>query len=78
MRWEKHIARMGEMRNEFNISVRKPEGKRPLGRTRRRWEDNIKMNLGEIVWEFVDWMHLAKDSENWRAVVITVMNFPVL
>jgi hypothetical protein len=55
----------------------KTEGKRPLGRPRRRWEENIRMNLGEIGWEGVDWMHLAQDRDQWRAVVNTVMNLRV-
>jgi len=54
--------------------VRKPEGKRPLGRPRRRWEDNIKMDLREIGWEDVDWIHLAQDRDQWRALVNTKMN----
>jgi len=58
-RWAEHVARMGEMRNAHNILVGKPEGKRPLGRPRRRWEDNITMDLREICCEGVDWMHLA-------------------
>jgi hypothetical protein len=54
------------MRNTYNILVGKPEGKRPLGIPRRRWEDNIRMDLVEIGWECVDWMHLAQDRDNWR------------
>jgi hypothetical protein len=50
---------MGEVRNAYTILVEKPEGKRPLGRTRRRWEDNIRIDLREIGWQYVDWMHLA-------------------
>jgi hypothetical protein len=68
---------MGEIRNEYKILVGKPEGKRPLGRPRRRWEDNIRMDLGEIGWEGVDWIHLAQDRDQWRALVNTVMNFQV-
>jgi len=60
MRWVGHVERMGEMRNWYKILVRKPEGKRPPGRRRRRWEDNIRMDLGEeIGWEVVDWIRLA-------------------
>jgi hypothetical protein len=65
------------MRKICNIFVGKPEGKRPLGRNRRRWEDNIRMDLREIGWESVDWMHLAQDRDQWRAVVSTVMNLRV-
>jgi hypothetical protein len=57
--------------------VGRPEGKIPLGRTRRRWEDNIRMNLREIVWEVVDWIHLAQDRDQWQALGDTVMNFRV-
>ena len=55
----------------------KPEGKRPLGRPRRKWEDDIKMDLQEVGGSFGDWMELAQDRESWRAVVSTVMNFQV-
>jgi hypothetical protein len=56
MRWAGHVARMGQRRNVYRLLVRKPEGKRPLGRPRRRWADNIKMDLGEIGWGGVDWI----------------------
>jgi hypothetical protein len=69
-----HVARRGEKRNVYRILVRKPEGKRPLGRTRRRWEDNIKMDLREIGWGGIDWIDLAQDRDQWRALVNTVMN----
>jgi hypothetical protein len=59
------------------ILVGKPEGKRPLGRSRGRWEDNIRMNLTEIGWEVVDWIHLTEDRDLWRAFVNTVMNLRV-
>jgi len=59
MTWSQHVACMGEMRNACKILVRKPEGWRPLGRPRHRWEDNVRMYLREIGWENVDWMHLA-------------------
>jgi hypothetical protein len=65
---------MGEVRGAYNILVGRPEGKRPLGRRRRRWEDNIKMNLREIGLGDVDWIRWAQDRERWRAVVNTVMN----
>jgi hypothetical protein len=58
-----HVARMGEMRNAYRILVGKPEGKRPLGRPRRRWEDNIKMDLREIGWGRMDWIDLVQDRD---------------
>jgi hypothetical protein len=58
----------------WEILVGKPEGKRPLGRPRRRWVDNIKIDLREIVWDGVDWIDLAQDRDQWRALVNTVMN----
>jgi hypothetical protein len=66
---------MGETRNAYRILVGKPEGKRPLGR--RRWMDNIKMDLREIGWDGVDWIELAQDRDQWRALVNTVMNLRV-
>jgi hypothetical protein len=74
MRWAGHIALMGEMRNAHKILVRTPEGKRSCGRTRRRWEDNIKMEFMEIGWEGVDRMYLAEDMDRWRALVNTAVN----
>jgi hypothetical protein len=65
---------MGDMRNAYNILVGKPEEKRPLGRRRRKWEDNIRMDLREIGWEGVDCMYLTQDRDKWWAVVNTVMN----
>jgi hypothetical protein len=59
----------GEKRNAYRLLVGKPEGKRPLGRPRRRWVDNIKMDLGEIGWGGVDWIGLAKDKDKWRTLV---------
>jgi hypothetical protein len=69
---------MGVKRKAYRILVRKPEGKRPLGRVRRRWVDNIKMDLREIGWEGVNWIDLAQDRDQWRALVNTVMNIRVL
>jgi hypothetical protein len=77
MRWAGHVARMGEVRCAYNILVGRPEGRRPLGRPRRRWEDNIKMDLGKIGFGDVDWIHLAQDRDRWRALVNTVMNLRV-
>jgi hypothetical protein len=77
MRWAGHVARMGEVKGAYNILVRRPEGRRPLGRPRRRWDDNIKMDLREIGFGDVDWIHLAQDRDKWWAVVNTVMNLRV-
>jgi len=76
MRWAGHVARMGEGRCVHRVLVGKPEGKRPLGRPRRRWEDNIKMDLREVGGG-EDWMELAQDRDRWWALVNTVMNFLV-
>ena len=70
------MAHMGEGRGVHRVLVGKPEGKRPLGRPRRRWEDNIKMDLWEVG-GVGDWMELAQDRDRWRALVNTVMNLPV-
>jgi hypothetical protein len=78
MRWAGHVTRMGEVRGVYNILVGKPGGRRPLGRPRRRWEDNIKMDLGEIGFGNVDWISLAQDRGMWRAHVNTAMSFRVL
>jgi hypothetical protein len=64
---------MGEKRNVYRLLVRKPEGKRPIGRPRRRWVDNIRMELGEVEWGDVDWIGLAKDRNRWRALVNSVL-----
>jgi hypothetical protein len=74
MRWAGHVARMGEKRNAYRLLVGKPEGRRPLGRPRRRWVDNIRMDLGEVGWDNVDWIGLAKDRNRWRALVNLVLN----
>jgi hypothetical protein len=58
-----HIARMGELKNAYNILVRKPEGKIPLGRPRHRWEDNIRMDITDVGWEGVNWIHVAQDRD---------------
>jgi hypothetical protein len=69
---------MGEVRKVYKVLVGKPEGKRPLGRPRRRWEDRVRMDLREIGLEDVDWIRLAQDKDQWRAVVSLVMNHRVL
>jgi hypothetical protein len=74
MRWVGHVARKGEERNVYGVLMRKPEGKRPLGRPRRRWEDGIRMDLRDIGWGSVDWIQLAQDRDRWRAVVNMAMN----
>ena len=71
------LARMGEKRGVHRVLVVKPEGKRPLGRPRRRWEDNIKMDLQEVGGGCGDWMEFSQDRERWRALVSTVRNFRV-
>jgi hypothetical protein len=68
---------MGEKRNAYRILVEMPEGKRLLGRTRRRWVDNIKMDLTEIGWDGMDWIELAQNRDQWRALVNTIMNLRV-
>jgi hypothetical protein len=78
MRWAEHVARMGEERKVYKILEGKPEGKRPLGRPKRRCEDGIRMDLREIGLEGVDWILLAQDRDRWRAVVSAVMNLWVL
>jgi hypothetical protein len=78
MRWARHVARMGEERKVYKVLVGKPEGKRPLGRPRRRWEDGIRMDLREIGLGGVDWIRLSQDRDRWRAVVSAVMNLRVL
>jgi hypothetical protein len=77
IKWVGHVARMREKRNVYRLLVGKPEGKRPLGRPRRRWVDNIKMDLLEMGWGGVDWISLAQDRDKWRALVNAVMNLRV-
>jgi hypothetical protein len=77
MRWAGHVARIREVRGAYNILVGKPEGKGPLGRPRRRWEDNIEIYLRETGFGDVDWIHLAQDRDARRALVNTVMNLRV-
>jgi hypothetical protein len=77
MRWVGHVARMGEKRNAYRLLVGKPERKRPLGRPRRKWLDNIRMDLVEVGWGDVDWIGLAQDRNRWRAFVNSVLNLRV-
>jgi hypothetical protein len=77
MRWAGHVARMEEGRGVYRVLVGRPEGKKPLERARRRWEDNIKMDLREIVIDRVNCIRLAQDRVHWRTFVNTVMNLRV-
>jgi hypothetical protein len=74
MRWAGHVTRMEEKRNVYGILMGKPEGERTLGRSRGRWVDNIKRDLREIGRYFMDWIDLAQDRDEWRALANTVMN----
>jgi hypothetical protein len=74
IRWAGHVARMRAKKNVYSSMVGKPEGKRPLGRPRRRWVDNIRMDLGEVGWGEVDWIGLAQDRNRWRALMNSAMN----
>ena len=77
MRWAGHVARMGEKMGVYRVLVGKPEGKRPLGRPRRRWMDNIRMDLQEVGCGHMDWIGLAQDRDRWRTLVNAVMNLRV-
>jgi hypothetical protein len=76
MRWAGHVAQMGEGRGVYRVLVGKPEGKRPLGRLRYRWEDNIKRDLQEVGCGSMDWIELAQDRNRWWALVNAVISFP--
>jgi hypothetical protein len=76
IRWVGHVARMGEKRNAYRL-LGKPEGRRLLGRPRRRWLDNIRMDLVEVGWADVDWIGLAQDRDRWRALANSVLNLRV-
>ena len=78
MRWAGHVVRMGEERGVYMVLVGKPEGKRPLGRPRSRWVDNIRMGLQEVGGGYMDWIGLAQDRDRWRTLVSAVMNLRVL
>jgi hypothetical protein len=77
IRWAVHVARMGEKRNAYRLLVGKPEGRWPLGKSRRRLMDNIRMDLVEVGWVDVDWIGLAQDRARWRALVNSVLNLRV-
>jgi hypothetical protein len=77
LRWAGHVARMGEGRGVYRVLVGKPEGERPLGRTRRRWEDNVRMDLQEVGCGCEDWIGLVQGRDRWRALMSTVGNLPV-
>jgi hypothetical protein len=77
MRWAGHVARMGQKRNAYRLLVGKPEGRMPLGRPRRRWLDNIRLDLLEVIWGDVDWIGLAQDMDRWRALVNSLLNLRV-
>ena len=77
LRWAGHVARMEQSRNAYRVLVGKPEGKKPLGRPWRRWEDNIKMDLREVGCDPREWMDIVEDRDQWRAYVRAVMNLRV-
>jgi len=77
MRWAGHVARMGEERGVYRFLLGKPERKRPMGRPRRRWVDNIRMDLQEVGCGYMDWIGLAQDRDRWRTLVSAVMNLRV-
>jgi hypothetical protein len=78
MRWVGHVAHMEEERNVYQVLMEKPEGKRPLGRPRNRWEDGIRMDPRDIGWGRVEWTQSAQDRDRWWALVNTVINLRVL
>jgi len=77
MRWTEHVARVGESRTLYRVMLGKPDGKRPLGRPRHRWEGNIKMGIQEVRCEGMDWIDVAQERKRWRALVNAVMNLQV-
>ena len=77
MRWAGHVERMGEEKGVYRVLVRKPEGKRKLARPRRRWVDNIRMDLQEVGCGYMDWIGLTQDRDRWRTFVSAVMNLRV-
>jgi len=77
MRWAGHVARMGKERGAYRFLLGKPEGRRPLGRRRRRWVDNIRMDLQEVACGYMDWIGLAQHRHRWRTLVSAVMNLRI-
>jgi hypothetical protein len=77
MRWAVHVTRFGERRGLYRVLVGKPERKRPLGRPRRRWDDNVKVNLQEVGCGVMDWIEVDQDRDRWRALVNAAMNLLV-
>jgi len=77
MRWAENVARMGEERGVYKVLVGKPDGRRPPGRPRRRWVENIRMDLLEVGFGYMDWTGLAQDRDRWRTLVSAVMNLRV-
>jgi hypothetical protein len=77
IRWAGHVARMGEERKVKKVLLGKPEGKRPLGRLRSKWDDGNRMNLGKIGWGSVKWIQFVQNRDRWRALVNTVMNLRI-
>jgi hypothetical protein len=77
MRWTGHVARIGEKLNAYRILVGKPEGNKPIGRPRRRWVDSVELDLSEIELDGTDWIDVAQDRDQWRALVNMVMNLRV-
>jgi len=77
MRWAGHVALMGEARWVYRVLVGKPEGRRPVGRPRLRWVDNIRLDLQEVGCGYMDWIGLAQDNDSWRTLVSAVMNIRV-
>jgi len=77
MRWAGHMARMGEEKGVYSVLVGKPDGRRPLGRPRRRWADNIRTDLQEVGRGYMDWIGLTQDRDRWRTLVSAVMNLQV-
>jgi len=74
MRWAGHVACMGEEKRMYRVLVEKPEGRRPLGRPRHRWVDNIRLDLQEVGYVYIDWIGLAQDRDRWRRLVSAIMN----
>jgi len=77
MRWAGHVARMVEERGGYRVLLGKPEGRRPLGRPRRKWVDNIRMDLQEMGCGYMDWIELTQDRDSWQTLVSAVMNLRV-